>query len=398
MMGKSASASIRPEFPLSFSYAIYFCIFVFGMQLTMIGPLLGTMSVTFNRPLSMMGILISMSSAGFMSAIVIGGIVADRIGKKAVIKVASIGFGLCLMLFAISSGFWQACVIIFLIGGFGGVLESLLSSLSADIRPGKERAAVTLTQVFFGAGAIAGPAAAGWMIRLSIPWQMAYAFVGLLALLSAVWLLRYTYPSVRPEERIRGTDILVILRNGKFLLLCLALALYVGVEMSVTAWSPNYFKVEFDFSGSTSGYILSLFWVTMTLGRFFFSWLSLLLSNRILVRGLSALAGTGFVLLGVSSGPFMGIASLILIGVGMSAVWPLIVAEAGTLFDSRYSGTSFSIVIAAGGIGGAIIPLGTGYFSEWLPMRDVFVLLSVFVFAIILIHYIVNKANSQPGG
>ena len=386
---------MRSEYPLSFSYAIYFCIFIFGMQLTMLGPLLATMAETFERPLALMGVLFTLSSAGFMIAIVGGGILADRIGKKRVIAVASMGFGICLLLFAASDWFLASAALVFLIGGFGGVLESLLSALVATIQQGKERAAVTLTQVFFGVGAIAGPAFAGWIVQSGISWKYAYAAVGVLAFLSAVWLHCYRYPTVKPEERIVSGDIALILRNRKFLLLCSALAIYVGVEMAVNAWTAHYFTATFRFSGGAAGYVVSIFWVVITFGRLFFSWLSLKLSNRVLIRGLALLAATGFVLQSISYSSAAAIASVIVIGIGLSAIWPLVVAEAGTLFSSKSSGTSFGIVISAGGIGGAVIPVVVGYLSESVSMRLLFVVFALLMAVIVLIHHFASRPFAE---
>lgn len=217
-----------------------------------------------------------------------------------------------------SNWFPLSAALLFLIGGFGGVLECLLSVLSADIQPGRERAAVTLTHVFFCVGAIAGPALAGWVTHSPFSWRYAYTAVGLLAFLSAVWLIRYPYPIIKPEERIRAGDVGIILRNGRFLLLCGALALYVGVEMSVTAWTAKYFTSDFGYSSRSAGFVVSFFRVVMTIGRLFFTWLSLRLSNRMLIRGLSLLAGAGFILQGVSTDPAAGIISIGIIGMGMS--------------------------------------------------------------------------------
>ncbi len=393
-----AGQTMHPGTVRAFSYAIYFCLFIFGLQLIMIGPLLEKMSVAFGRPASSVGTLISLTAAGFMVAVVGACILADRIGKKKVVAIASLGFAFSLLLFAVSDHFALSAAIFFLIGGFGGILESLLSALIADLQPGRAQSSVTLAHVFFGLGAIAGPALTGWMADGAFSWRYAYAAAGALALISAGWLLLYPYPAIKPEERIRAGHVKWILRNGSFQMLCLALAIYVGVEMSVTAWTAKFFTSEFDYTGFSAGLIVGLFWIMIAAGRLVFSWLSARFPAGVLIRCLAVMAGAGLVWLWLSASPAAAVVGIVMTGFGLSAIWPLIVAEAGTLFGPQYTGTSFGLIIASGGLGQMFIPALVGYFADVAPMRQAWGLLGVLMAAIALIHYFAGRRTSPEVG
>ena len=77
---------------------------------------------------------------------------------------------------------------------------------------------------------------------------------------------------------------------------------------------------------------------------------------------------------------------IIIIGIGLSGIWPLLVGEAGTQFSHKYSGTAFGIAIASGGIGSMVFPYAFGFFSESLPMSTLISMLSIFMLIIMIIY------------
>ena len=97
-----------------FTYAINFTILVFGMQMTMLGPLIDHMSQTFHLSIAQMGSFFTVSAAGFTIAIIFGGILSDRIGKKRVVIWAGFGFASSLVLFSIAPSLPLAIILFFL--------------------------------------------------------------------------------------------------------------------------------------------------------------------------------------------------------------------------------------------------------------------------------------------
>src|SRR6185312_16900732 len=85
-----------------FTYAINFTILIFGMQMTMIGPLIEKMSKSFHMSVAQMGSFFTVSAAGFTIAIIFGGIISDRIGKKRVVIWSGFGFATALLLFSVT--------------------------------------------------------------------------------------------------------------------------------------------------------------------------------------------------------------------------------------------------------------------------------------------------------
>ncbi len=379
----------------SFTYAINFSVLVFGLQMTMTGPLLDKMSATFGSSVADTGSLFSFSAAGFAIAIILAGILSDRIGKKKIIVWSSFGFAAALLLFSWSSWFPLSMALYFAVGGFGGIMESSLSALVADINPGREGRAVTFTHVFFGIGAVIGPASAGWLAGSDLAWQLAFAASGVLALVSALWISRYQYPPVKAEDRLELAAFASILSNRNFLLLCAAVAIYVGAEISVWGWTPQYLKTELNYSSAAAGGMVSILWVAMSIGRMISSALASKFPNRILVSGLCLTAMLGLIAQFFAPPQPLTTLFFVLIGLGFSGIWPLVVSQAGMLFASKHTGTSFGLAVAAGGIGGMVIPYLFGKLGEHLSMGWLIGMLSILMVLIMIIYAIISGSETN---
>lgn len=94
---------------------------VFGMVLTSYSPLLPSIAKTFSLSLSQSGFIFSANFIGFVSFIMVGGILADHIGKKTIFVMVVFGFAIALMTFPFTPNFIFACIVMVLIGGFGGI-------------------------------------------------------------------------------------------------------------------------------------------------------------------------------------------------------------------------------------------------------------------------------------
>jgi MFS family permease len=144
------------------------------MTLTVLSPLLSSISETYSLNMSQSGFLFTAYFIGFVIFVFIGGLLADKWGKKTVTSVSLVGFTITLFLFPSSPNFYIACAIIILMGGFGGVIESVANALVSDVNPVNNSFYVNLVQVFFGIGALIGPIAAGFVVSSGISWKVCF--------------------------------------------------------------------------------------------------------------------------------------------------------------------------------------------------------------------------------
>jgi len=171
------------------NYLIYGIMFLFAMVLTVLSPLLPEISKTFSLGLAESGFIFTANFLGFVLFIIIGGILADRIGKKRVLFISLAGFTLSLLLLPLASNFFWAFMAIILMGGFGGSIEGAVSAMITDVNPEKPGFYLNFAQVFFGLGAIIGPIGAGILISKGFSWQVCYYLLGGLSLILTLILM-----------------------------------------------------------------------------------------------------------------------------------------------------------------------------------------------------------------
>lgn len=344
-------------------YLCYAAITLFAMVLTINSPLLSDISETLHLSLAQSGVLFTANFAGFVCFIMIGGILADRISKKTVLSVAIGGLAVSMLMFPLASDIYTACAIMVLIGGFGGIIESILNAVVAELYPEKAVFYINMTQVFFGIGALLGPLTAGMAVSSGIPWQMCYYVLGILLLFLAAAFIANKFPLSPQGEKITWKGFLNLISDSRFLLICICMFLYTGSEVGGWGWLSTFLKKNLDFSSLSSSMAVGIFWSAVTLGRFLFSYLTGKFSIRQLVIALSFASAAVTFLLGISSNPYSIWILIFLMGFAYSGIWPLIVAYGDSRYD-KTKGTIFALLIGSGGVGAATIPLLLGMIAQ----------------------------------
>lgn len=140
----------------------------------------------------------SMANIGLVLGAVLGGWAADRWGRKPVLLVSILAFGVFSLATAFAQGFEPLLAARFLTGlGFGGVMPNLIA-LAAEIAAPGRRAAVTSAMF---CGMPAGGAAVSLLARLAgahADWRLLFLVGGALPLLIAPLVVRLL-PETRPE-------------------------------------------------------------------------------------------------------------------------------------------------------------------------------------------------------
>jgi MFS transporter, FHS family, glucose/mannose:H+ symporter len=263
------------------------------------------------------------------------------------------------------------------VAGFGfGLTEAVLGAIIIEFVTEGKASAMTRLETFFGLGALAMPAIAGVLIANQV-WQMAFPVVTAVSgITTLLWLtlsfgkaddmLAYdpiaraagrTGSGAPPKPRyVRAS--LPVLAIGM-----LYFALYVGMEMSFSNYLPSILKERMGMEEAAAASSLSIFWGMMVVGRIF--------SGRVAEWSgyfryllVSSAVGTGFlVLLAMTGHEVTG-----LIWTGLSGLFWSGVFAIGLLYvNGKLPGMTertTSYLVAAGGLGGALLPKATGWFMD----------------------------------
>jgi len=327
--------------------------------------------LTYKLSGSQKGNLVSISSFGYIAANLIGGYLSESLGKKQVILAGLILSTTGTFLFAYTSSleiaphfYYLALLLVFFIGAGSGVMDGISNALIIDLHPQRKALYLNLSHAFFAIGAVGGPIIAGYLVE-SFGWQSVYCFLGLVSLLILFPFILQRCPSFRDEQKIKVSTMRTLLKGRVFLALNLCMILYVGAEVGFGSWLCEYLRVSdyFRLSQMESGLFLSYFWVAMLIGRFIYGWL-VERSSYSLTLSISSLGGIGSILMFLLTKQLaLAAISIFLFGLFLSGMFATIISLGGEKF-SRYSGATTGILVASGGIGGAIFPNIIGRISD----------------------------------
>ncbi|HEY9521791.1 MAG TPA: MFS transporter, partial [Thermopolyspora sp.] len=168
------------------------------------------------------------------------------------------------------------------------------------------------------------------------------------------------------RERAGGGLLATASREPAILLGAVFLAVYVGLEISVGNWGFTFLVDGYGQRDLLAGYIVSGYWLGLTLGRFLIS----PVSARI---GLTA-TGMIFVCLGgvtasamltwIAPGATTAGVSLVLLGFFLGPIFPTTMAVTPRMTETRLVPTAIGLLNGVGVVGGAVFPWLAGAIAE----------------------------------
>jgi fucose permease len=294
-------------------------------------------------------------------------------------------------------------IIIFsLIGLSGGFIESQISSIALEINKKNEGFYLNLTQVFFGIGAFIGPLLPTFIVSKGFSWKYSYAILSLICIVNLIYFLFLNFPDVELKKTIGSMKIFksVSSNNGVvFFLLIFAMFFYVSAEVGIAFWLPTFLRLDKLFSNILASQVLSFFWFTFIIGRFFIG----LLSRKVKILNILIVITTlsiPFILMGIyAENKLLIIVAFMLTGLLFSGIWPLIVSFGGLKFSS-YRDFVVSVLIMAGGVGGLFAPWFIGKifnnFNLMFALNITYIFL-FFLLILIIILIILDRKGGRDG-
>jgi fucose permease len=357
-----------------------------GLTIAAIGPMLPELAAQTDKTLAGMGTLFIGQFGGALLSTILGGRVSDRFGRRVVLVVASVLFSVATVAVTLSSGLAVMLICMIVLGlGYGGV-GIAVNVLASELTPHRRAAALNFVNLFYAAGAIAGPLLAGRMLVWFGTARPAMWIGAGLMLLLAPLAMRVKLPASavapRPQSRTgaraaNGADN-ADARGDRAALHAedrvpahfiwssgLLLFLYVGSEAAMGAWTPAYLAASTSVDAARAATLTSLFWVSLCGGRLLGTFGGLHLPAERLLTFSLALAAAGALLLTAGHGLVWSTAiALVLLGLSFGPVYPTTVAIVTARFPHA-AGTAMSRLASVGQAGGMLLPALHG----WLLAR-----------------------------
>jgi FHS family glucose/mannose:H+ symporter-like MFS transporter len=373
-------------------YAAYSGMAFIGVYLSAFQRAMGSMTSDLAGGMVLSGTVVSFHFAGVFAGPPVFGELSDRFGRRAVLSGAFLLFLLGLALISLSSGAAALMAGVLLAGAAFGTLEGTLTAALADSEPENGGRVILVSQILLCAGTVAGPFVAGAALGGRGGWRALYFCFMLACVAFALVFGRLKYPDrPTPAAKVSGTFAGRLLREPGFLLLCLCLLLYVGVEEGLAFWMTSYFG-----GGIPEGYAdwaLPLFWTGMTAGKFLF--MGRAGGSGLFVAICASAASLAVLAVAMLAEPLPAALLLFLAGLAMSGIFPFVMALAGRRYP-QYAGTAFGIMLSGCAAGGMLVPFAMGVLNGAAGFRASIALCAALMLCVAALLVFLNKAHPKP--
>ncbi|POQ98975.1 hypothetical protein AU468_11330 [Alkalispirochaeta sphaeroplastigenens] len=330
-----------------------------GTSQALYGPLYPWFRESLSLSGSAVGLIASFHFFGATVAVLTAGFVLRRTGFKPVIVAGACIFSAGYAGFAAST-LWGGILASALLLGLGfGTLVSFNLFIDDYFGP-LGAAALNLTNMFFGIGAILGPLLAGVSLSLG-GHRLAFLAGGAVALLLLAMTLRLKqhHPVAETDRSGAGTAL-----AGTVVFLVF-LALYIAAEASASNWIPT--SLTRNHTPPVVASTMAMVWLAVSAGRLAAVPLSVHVAPHVMVLGSAGCATAMFLL-----ARFEPAAPLAYIATGffMGPVYPATVSWIRRVFPSRAARVA-AAVMAGGGLGGIFGPPLVGAVTDSFSTAEI---------------------------
>lgn len=246
---------------------VFLCMAVFGFIENFKGTLIPSIRSQFGVDYGAIGIMLLVSSFGYIFATLIGGLVADRLGKKSILMFGYILLIAAAALFYTANSFTMTVVLMLLISTGFGCMEVGVNSLGAQIFLVNSAVMMNLTHLFYGLGSTVSPKYVGTVLARNLPWNYAYAFSLVILVPSLIYLAFLRFPQTSEEDKNGKLPITQLVRNKKIWLLVGTLGFCTVAELGTANWLVNFLQEARGMSVDSSSLYMTFFFAFFMLGR-----------------------------------------------------------------------------------------------------------------------------------
>jgi FHS family glucose/mannose:H+ symporter-like MFS transporter len=327
------------------------------------------------------------------------GWIADRIGKKAMLLFAMPLFSLGCFLTALSPSTTFFIAAIFITGAGYSINECTGTSALSDSFPGKESKYLNMMQCTFCIGAVVSPLFFRWLFsfgKFNWPSVFIVSGCGYVLLYPLMLFAECRKPVSAHNEKAEGGSgekktLGPIFRSRFFLILIFCMLAYVAIETESAFFADALFV--WGYTNTTLGaYAISGFWLAMGVSRFVFSWIKMEKRTMVLL-GFSTVAIL-LVLLILLRNQWITLFLFMALGALLGPVWPMVMGIGASLYQEK-SGTISGVLYAAGGIGGALMPVLIGLAAERAGLYAGFGILAALALAGFGVMFFTPKVSCQ---
>lgn len=338
---------------------IYLAFISLGLPDSLLGAGWPMMHLSVNVPISYLGILSMTISGGTIVSSLLSDTLTRRFGTQTVTVISVFLTAVAMLGFSVSQKFWMLLLFAVPYGFGAGSIDAALNNYVALHYTSRH---MSWLHCFWGVGTIVSPFVMSWALTNSV-WNTGYRTVSFIQFGIALILL-LTLPvwkAVRTEEDAetakKSPGIAGALKIKGVLPLFAGFFAYCAAEATAMGWASTYMVEVKHASVELAARFGSLFFIGMTVGRFFGGFIMNKLGDRKMIRIGFCVLTVGVLLLVLSGeSTALAAAGLVVFGLGCAPIYPCTIHSTPVNFGAENSGPIISIQMACAYFGTTFMP------------------------------------------
>lgn len=324
----------------------------FGVSMITLGAMLPSLVAKLGLSGLQTTSLVTFLPFGMLIGSLIFGPIVDRFGHKALLVPSCIIvlLGLEGLIFLTSIPLLQISIVG--IGLGGGILNGETNALVADISSESEKGShLSFLGMFYGLGALGIPTLLGFLSEY-YSYEAILQGISIVMLAGIIFCIPIRFPAPKQAQGFPVKQGLGLLKESSLLLLSFILFFQSGIEGVCNNWSTSYFGQTTDIPQNQALIALTCMVAGLTVARMLQVVIFKKIKPETILPYSLILTAIGFGLLTFSPGFTRAAVGMVIIGMGLSSTYPVILSVLGSRYASL-SGTAFGIALAIALVGQA---------------------------------------------
>lgn len=348
---------------------IYAAFISLGLPDTLLGVAWPAIQPELGVPFGSAGFISMIGAGGTIISSLFSGRVLKRFGTGRVTLVSVSMTAFALLGFSATSGFIWLLFLAVPLGLGAGSVDSGLNDYVAKNYAARH---MNWLHCFWGIGAMTGPVIISRYIKAGESWRNGYLTVGLLqlSLVALLFLTLSIWDKVAKPASTSDSDasndpqpanspsrgLFYPLQIEGVKAVLIIFLFYCGVEATMGLWGSSFLVKVKGLEVSTAATWVSVFYGSITLGRFISGFITMRMTSKTLIRTgeLSILVGVILLLLPLPD--LFSLASFILIGLGCAPIFPTMLHETPARFGTENAHYVMGFQMAVAYTGATFLP------------------------------------------
>jgi NNP family nitrate/nitrite transporter-like MFS transporter len=310
------------------------------------------------------GALFLTMSLGFFVAQICSGFLSSRIKHKGTLVISTLGVGLALVVFSLTSSLWVIRGILFVLGMASGLhVSSAIAIITAMVHRQDWGKALAVHQTAPPLSVVLGPLLVILLLGL-ISWQNILAILGGISVVVGLAFIRFGRCGAFSGHAPRLADLKFVISRRSFWIMVILFAFAMGSSMGIYTMLPLFLVNERGYEADLANTLVGLSRISGLFMAFVAGWFTGRLGEKRFIFAVMLTTGITTIMLGALSGTWLAVIIFVqpaIVGCYFTAGF----AALARIVQPNYRNIAASFITATAFlIGGGLLPTAIGFMGE----------------------------------